>query len=207
MDFRQLRENSRRKLISLHLEFNPTLPLLEHASLRSQKEIENRALALFGVVAFSYGLSSAKANEWILQEGVSGCLTPAEKSFTQQPSDKAASLFQVQVEALWIFAWMLSRTPVLDFAVPCQNNLVALFPDPLKRETSSLWRSANRLRDEVEVAGALDLAYCIHWSFNQSRIEGRDEPDPSSLQILRERRRALEWSLGEEEWDAISLDT
>ncbi len=207
MDFTVLRERSLVRAKQLGYPTNPSLPLLDETLMpRPQDEIEMRALSLHCVVAASCGFPAARALEWLLREGLVDSLTPRERDFLQG-RDLNNVVFQSQVEALWLFAWVFSKFDDLNFAQPCQDNLVTLYPNLHKAESSEDWRRANRLRGPMQILEVCDLAYCLHWAINQAMLEREKLPGRLNSLVIIERRRALEWILSRDDWDAVPLDT
>ena len=204
--FDEIRRRSIEVAHSLGYEINLGLPLLDETlSIRLEDDIAKRALALHAVVASSYGFPSQKSLEWLQQEGLLTALSNREKKFLQRKENGLS--FQLQAECLWVFAWLFNRIETLDFTRPCEDNLVALYPDLLTEQSSSEWRRGNKLRAQEEILQANDLAYCLHWSLNESVINKRKHPSRIKPVVIVERRRALEWVLGQDNWDDVALDT
>lgn len=207
MDLHEIRQASLREAVQLGYEPAANLPLLdESARLRPQKEIEDRAVVLCGVVAASYGLPRDRVSTWIEKEGLRGTVTDTESLLLQgDASDSQA--FQVQVESLAAFAWALRLVASLQFDRPAPGHLVSVFPDFKKAEPSTRFRSTAKLRDEIDVVRACDLAYCLHWSINQRLLERKPTKSAVPPHVIIERRRALEWMLSSEDWGQVSMDT
>jgi hypothetical protein len=207
MNFADLRSASHSEARRLGYATNPSLPLLDaNLWLRPKNQITLRALTLHCVVAASYGFPKVQSFDWLNQEHLTDALTHKERSFLSGGVTDAIH-FQLQGECLWVFAWALGRVERLDFALPASDNLVTLYPDLKNSESSAKWREDLRLRSRTEVLAACDLAYCLHWAINQSRIDGRKGIGRLKPYIIVERRRALEWMLGQAEWDDLELDT
>ena len=208
MNFAELRDASHSEVRQLGYPTSPSLPLLDpQLRLRPEDEIAIRALTLHAVVAASYGFPKKGSVAWLQQEGLTDSLTAEERAFLAAGSIGDAIRFQVQGECLWVFAWTLGKVQRLDFAQSAPNYLVTFYPDLKKGESSAGWREHARLRSEAEVFAACDLAYCLHWGINQSRIDGRTRSGPVKPYVIWERRRALEWALGQAQWDNVELDT
>lgn len=108
---------------------------------------------------------------------------------------------------MWALAWALGLVQELDFWKDCDNGFVTMMPNLKTEESGEEVRSKSRLRPVDELASACDTAYCLHWAVRQSELEGKRPPDALKPYVVIERRRALEWLLGDEPWDALSLDT
>jgi hypothetical protein len=207
MRLEEIRRTSLTEAKRLGYATNPALPLLDaNLALRSQDDIVSRALALHCVVASSYGFPSHRSLEWLRQEKLLDALSAEENAFLNG-SARQATQFQIQGECLWIFAWSLRKVEYLDFARPAGDSLVGLYPDLKKSESSAQWQTAISLRSVDEVVAACDLAYCLHWAINQSRLDPRTEVRSVKPYVIVERRRALEWLLVREQWSDIEFDT
>jgi hypothetical protein len=207
MDIVRIRKNSLIEVATLGYRTNPGLPFLEaSAEARPINEIISRALALHTVIAVSFGFATSNAISWLHQHGLSGALSPRERAFLHSPGFDHV-LFHPQIEALWAFAWVFGRILKLDFSEPCGDNLVALYPDLQKNEDIKQWSSLISIRSTIEIFSACDLAYCLHWAINQGRIDGNLPTSRLHPQGVIERRRALEWILGSDDWDNVLLDT
>jgi hypothetical protein len=207
MNFDEIRQGSLRKAAALGYESATTLPLLDESlRLRSQEEIEDRALTLSGVVAASYGFPRERVTAWLESEGLGSTLGEQESSFLQG-CVREAQRFQVQVECLSAFAWALGFFAALDFDKPSPSHLVSIFPDFKASEPSNRFRSKAKLRDQIDVLRACDLAYCLHWDINQRLTNRKALPSGVPAHVVVERRRVLEWMLSSGGWEEVSLDT
>lgn len=184
-----------------------SLPLLnEEIKPRGKDKAIDRALIVSAVVATSYGLNRDIAWSWLDQESLIEGLSDKERSFLDG-SDEPRKQFQAQVETLCAFAWSLKLLPDMDFARGCPDNLVSIYPDLKILEPAGRFRKGAELREEKELVEACDLAYCLHWGLNQAMVDGIKPKRRLSQIVVAERRRALEWILGAEAWDDITLDT
>jgi len=78
-------------------------------------------------------------------------------------------------------------------------------PDLKRTESSDALRSKAELRPAAEIVQAADLNYLIHWLLR----DGTQVKANRLFQtpFVEERRRALDWLLGDADWNEISLDT
>lgn len=204
-----LRQHSQRVIDQLGLPFNTHLPEVGQAKYsRSTQEISGRALALHAVVAVSYGFPASEALSWIMSEGLMPSLTREERMFLQG-NQTSANRFQMQAEALWVFAWVLGKYPSFDLLKRAPEDLVEHFPDLRKKEHAEAWRGDAALVDPGQLGQWLDLAYCLHWSIREKAIADQKADKVAGVlpASIIERRRALEWLCHEGDWDSVSLDT
>ncbi|RUO31148.1 DUF4272 domain-containing protein [Aliidiomarina soli] len=208
MSLREIRQSSQRVAKALGYPTNPNLPLLEPVErLRPIDALVNRTLCLHASVACSYGFQKDRAVEWLKQEGIYGYLAGSEVRYLQGKSDGNKPLFQWQVESLWVMTWITSFHDNLDFSDSCSDGLSSLLPDLKEGAPSIEFKEAAAARKVEEVVASLDLAYCLHWAIRDAELAGRPMPGKVPPLVIRERRRALEWVVSNEDWDDIVLDT
>jgi hypothetical protein len=96
----------------------------------------------------------------------------------------------------------------LDFGRRCDDDFIAKLPNLKTGEPAAGFRRRARLREADEIGAELDLAYCLHWAVREASLAG-NAPPPGMVPsyVVVERRRALEWLAGKDDWDATSLDT
>jgi Domain of unknown function (DUF4272) len=202
MDLKKIRERSLLTAKSLGYEINSDLPILDEGlTLRSVDDLVGRSLALFAVVAGSYGFDKKSAITWLEKERAFSYLAESEKSFLVD-HEGDSSYFQSQVEGLNAFAWSLNIVKQLEFDHVCENNLIKLFPDIKNNGDSSAYRAKSKSRSLEKITQV-----CLHWAIIQAQLEGKKLPGDVGPHVITERRRALEWMLSKEDWDELSLDT
>lgn len=185
------------------LPVNPNLPPVE-GTLRSASALVDRALCLCSAVAVAYGFPTQQARSWLNQERLSAALAPSEQALLAGDRSQV-SWFQNQTEALFALVWLLGLAEDLPLLEGCPDDLVHRFPDLKRSESSSRFREAASPQPEHAVLQKLDLIYCTHWALVEARLQGRlvRQAFPGLL----ERRHAIEWAVGADEWDEVSLDT
>ncbi len=195
----------------LGYRINPTLPLLVDAqNPRATDEIVRRALILGAVVAGSIGdFPASILFRWVARQSLTSGLTAAERRYFEGASPTRVELTDLrdQVESLWAMAWVLGKTDVLDFAHVADDALGIMLPDIEADEDCSRFRQFVRIRSAHEIISACDLSYCLHWALVDARRRGEPPPGAVEPYVIVYRRRALEWVLSDEDWDAVSLDT
>jgi hypothetical protein len=207
MDTNAIRSVSKEIVKNAGLALPDHLPLLETSlELRSQNDAINRLLCLTAIGAASYGFDKGKALGWLRQEKLEGSLAKDEIAFLRDGVGSPQA-FQVQIEGMWALAWALTFVPTFDFWHDCDSRFVTLLPNLKINQCSDEWRRKALYRETEEIAGECDLAYCLHWAVRQAEIAGKPTPGRLKSYVVIERRRALEWLLGNDAWDAISLDT
>lgn len=209
MQMRRIREDSVKIARALGYPMNPDLPLLDEVKVvRSTSETLDRLLSLYAVVACSYGFSKEAAKGWLVAEGLSGALSEAESVYLDDPSPGHLDTSkQWQVECLWALAWCVGCHDHLDFSDSCPDNFIQMLPDIGAGEPSARFREGLQLREKSEIAAQADLAYCLHWAVRNAELMGQRPPGHIPGNVVVERRRALEWLIGQDAWDEIALDT
>ena len=206
METSDFRSKSITRLAKVGISIPSTLPLLDEFSLRPAEEILDRLTCLNAVAAVAHGFDREKASAWLAEEGMLDELTKDERSLLRTGAGDLDK-FKVQVEGMWALAWIANIVPGLDFWRGCDPRFVTMLPDLKKGERSCKFRARARLRDAAEVGVECDLAYCLHWTLREAEIKGDRLPKGINPYVVVERHRALEWAIGIDAWDVISLDT
>ena len=184
-------------------------PIIERGTLRSLAEVQNRALVGNVIHNCSYRMPTEYARAWLGTHGLIDDLTPGEVSYLDAMDgglDPASQGHRLRVEALWILTWSLSLTPTLDWGAYCADEMASWLPDLRAQEDPARFRATTTQRDEAEILDEVDAAYCLTWGCARSNLEGRPEPGRLGQYVMWERRRALEWLVGDD-WDEPELST
>ncbi|MEM1356081.1 MAG: DUF4272 domain-containing protein [Planctomycetota bacterium] len=208
-DLKNIRRQSQNQAKAIGCVTNDHLPLLEWPlSPRVLNDIADRLFCVLSIVACSYGFPKPKAWSWLVREHLEPSLTPNEMAYLKAaPDQQPDTALQWRVEALWALAWCVGVHDTLDFTKTCSDSFVTMLPDLAQDESTERLRSRMARRDMTEILQSADLAYCLHWSVRDAQIKKRPVPSNLQAQILQQRRHTLDWVLGEEEWDKVSLDT
>lgn len=198
--------SSQRLMASDGITLPAHLPELEGHHCRSESEVVDRLLCLHAVAAVAYGLRRETALEWVNEEGLAQHLEPAEARFLRDQAGYQES-FRAHVEGMFALAWALQLHSHLDFWTGCDADFVHRLPNLKIREPSATLRKASCLRSSAEVLAMADLGYCLHWAMRESQLKNAPlRSNPNAL-VVEQRRRALEWLIGDDHWSATSLDT
>lgn len=203
------RELSLAEAKSLGYPINPNLPMLDNVEqCRSTLDITDRLLCLYAVVASSYGFPKERALLWLQREGVVGALSRKEHEYLFRKNEENQDMIiQWQVEALWALAWCIGCHQNLDFGDSCSDSFIQILPDIAKDTPTKEFRRGLRLRKVSEIVQKTDLAYCLHWAIREAELKGLKTPGKVPSNVVVERRRALEWVIGQDGWDELQLDT
>ena len=206
LDLGDLRLATLQELAIAGIHPPPHLPLLDEPELRSSEIATDRLLCLHAVAAASYGFSKESARAWLEQESLWPELEGEEGRFLLSPVGQTA-LYQWQVQGIYVLAWALGIINDIDLWRPCPDDLVLQLPNLKASPSTAELRGSLTLRSVQEIAGAADLAYCLHWAVRDARLNGRATPGDIEESEIMERRRALEWLISEDDWYEVSLDT
>ena len=209
MEVQKIRENSLKAARALGYPTNENLPLLDEVEqVRNVSESADRLLCLYAIVACSYGFPKEKAKKWLAREGLDGFLSKSEEAYLKVSSKGGGDpLKQWQVESLWALAWCVRYHSSLDFSDSCSDGFIQMLPDIAKDAATGSFRAGLQLRDKAEIVAKADLAYCLHWAVHEAEVTGQKAPGKVPGNVVVERRRALEWMIGQDPWDEVSLDT
>jgi len=206
MESKQFRVKSLTWLSKVGISVPERLPLIDDFSIRPKGDILDRIICLNAVAAAAYGFDKIRAYSWLSQEKMLEKLTESERSFLISDVGNV-DIFKTQVEGMWALAWIVNIVQSLDFWSQCDPHFVAMLPDLKTAESSSKFRARTHLRNKTEIGFEVDLAYCLHWFLRDAEINGNKLPKGVINYLVMERRRALEWAIGNEVWDGVSLDT
>jgi len=208
MDMTEIRERTRKQIERLGYRFNPSLPILDPVeTTRTVDETVGRILALYACVACSYGFAKRTALDWLEREGQIDSLSESERLYLQGKAETKRAAIQWQVEALWALTWATGYHDELDFSDSCPDSFIGIFPDLKASAASNAFAQRCELRGNENIAEMLDLAYCLHWAVRDQELMGKQGSDKIPSQVIEERRRGLEWLVGDEDWDHVPLDT
>lgn len=209
MDTATIRLRSLKEAARLGYEVAAELPLSDFdVKARDGDELVDRCLILHALIAVSYGFPREAVNAWLAQEGLLGAASGSERRYLVEAGDAADDEFYRGLsESVWALVWSLGMVSKLDFTKPCPNDLVRMLPNLKTGESSSTFRARARRRATEELLAAADLAYCLHWAVTDAGLRGEQPPGRVPAWVIVERRRALEWTLSDEGWDEVPLDT
>ena len=178
----------------------PGYPLVwepgDEVDLRPRAELEARCAILNVVLARAFGMPGPDAAAWLEQAGLTDLVTPPEWSFLTAGEGDVDS-FALHSEALAALGWLLSLIRRLDPAAPGAENIAGYFPNLPASETYRDWqaRVLTAPRDPRDAAVALDLYYCLDWSYLDAQKRQLLLPGYIDSNAIGQRRWALEWAV------------
>lgn len=209
MTMQEIRDLNLAEVRRLGYPENTNLPVLdETGETRTVSEITDRLLCLYARVACSYGFSKEKALKWLDRENLLDSLVDSERLFFKSEMDtRQKASAQWEIEALWALAWCVKCHESLDFGDSCADDFIKLLPDIAKNDSTKSFRSGRTLCAKEDIIAKADLSYCLHWAVRDAEIKGQSIPGKVPSNVVIERRRALEWVVGDVAWDDVELDT
>lgn len=187
----------------------------EDISLRSAKEVAERALAIIATIGKVH--FPEQNAQWVTQENILRFLTPIEAGFLESrtPSEEDRIRYSWRAEALASLIWAMrgiDEMPPFDEQFdPFQNALV------LKAiQNPELFLTDAEIRAEDEINDMESFLYHQHWRVRDKQLgfgmdqPGEHDPDISELHpgIVYERRYGMSWVAGfGESWEEVPTDT
>lgn len=201
-----IKERSEQQILAAGGRICDWLPHLEERKLRSLEEIDGRMLTLHAMLQIAFGAPPEVIADWLEENELSAHLAPSERAILERGSvtEQEKKNLYWYLEALWTMAWVLGMIEGLPFDEPVGSQLASLLPNLQEWEEPDATRARMRLRSYDEVYAMLDLYFRLHWFTRDCHLTGQDS-GKISLDIIMERRKALEWALDPERrsWDEV----
>jgi len=179
-----------------------TLPLfVDRGVLRDKDEVVDRMLALDAIVACASGMPPEIASDWVVEVGVSSALSPSERRVLEGRGDQVPADLIDRMEGLWALGWASSLFRALDFSRICGPELAMIFGELDDVRDVRALRKRCRMRRYEEIVAACDLARCLQRGLDIAARKRMSQPGKILPNVLYERRKALEWLVGEVAWD------
>lgn len=179
--------------------------------IRSGEEIARRALALFGVVAVSFGADRQEVLDWLRDAGLVEELSPVEAKFINEPTPSRQQIINASwySERLIMLLWALNIADLPGADEQCDTAVLQDVLPPYADVSAAdfLTRAKARCEDELR-AMAEDMAD-LHWEARDAAINKRPPRQPVELGIIQERHYAINWITGYDgvPWDEVTTDT
>jgi len=188
------------------------LPWLEQSNPRESTEVADRALVLHAMLQISFGAPVHVIASWIKANRLEGSLSRQDRStLNKQPSElteQEMTNISWYIEALWAMVWAGQLIENLSVDQPVGNNLASLLPNLQLNEDAGSFRRRFALRPFEQVYRMLDLYFRAHWYARDGDLNGYST-EPFNLDVIMERRRALEWISDRtiSDWEDTPQDT
>jgi hypothetical protein len=203
-DLRMVRQRSLFMARRLGYPVDVSLPLLpEGLALRDKDAVVDRMLVLDVMIGCASGLPPEIGADWVEESGIAGAVAPSEEKVLAGRPDEVPVRLLDRMEALWALGWATSLFRSLDFGRICGPELAMIFGDLEDLRGVRALRKRCKLRRFDEILAACDLARCLHRGIVMADKNGSPPPGKVQPQVIVERRRALEWLLGDTGWDEV----
>lgn len=191
-------------------------PLLAYAGRRRDADAAvDRVRALMAVLHAVHGASAVQVGTTLQERGLLPWSTPQERTFLallhqRGPDDHEVAAHRAwigrRVEGLHALGWALGLLPELGpvgFSDVRPEAFAAVGPASPAGAPAEVV-----LRPHAELVARLDVLTCAHRAVQEHELRPIAAPLPLDVVpgAIAERRRALEWLLGDESWDDIDLD-
>ena len=187
------------------------LPWIDRIGIRPIEEIIGRALVMNALINIHFEAPTSIIKEWLESNELTNYLTAEEmvllnKNNNELTEQEINNLYW-HIEALWSLLWATSIIDEMPFDRPIEDFMASLCPSLEKNEGTEKFTEKMKLRSIDEIFRKLDLYYRLHWWTKDANLN-KNETGEVSLDIIMERRHALEWILHpKQNWEDISLDT
>jgi hypothetical protein len=191
---------------------NPTAMLTDseaEATLRTQDQVVDRALALCFIGLKSEGMKEAQLAEINKAYHISSKLTPAERAYVTapHPTEQQRTDANWRYEGLHVLLWALGYVPTLAYP----DRMCEVAPDVkiIHDLSEAQFRERAKLRSKKEILDQADLILRLDWACTEARLKKQPAPGELNSDAVVERHHALNWLIqyGDQEWDDVSTDT
>jgi len=205
-DPQRVKTESERVIQSLGGKTLEWLPVLDRSRPREGAAVADRALAMHGLLSLYFQAPVSAIAEWLRVNRLQSALSRREQSLLRVPEAQFNEQDRIDlywyIEALWALMWAGRIIPALPIDQPVGDEMVSLLPDIERGQSGEQFSSSFALRPFAEVFQMLDLYYRAHWYARDGHLKGYST-GCFSLDIIMERRKALEWIADGaiEDWD------
>lgn len=208
--FEEIRNQSIITLDQKGIPTNRNLPVLDNLQLRSKKDIASRLVIQYALAGLADDVSPEFIKEWLEENNLFSELNNIERDFlvVKSLNNEQINELSWKQESLWLLCWIGTLVDELSFPAE-ECDLSNIFPFIPPDVDCQYFISNFLVRDEREIIQAVDLYYCLHSSYRHPELwVKKDFPGPLKVEVLLERRLALEWVVDPNTaWQDISLDT
>lgn len=207
MNLENLKEKSNNYLLSVGIDINPNLPLIEgldEVQPRSAQDVAGRVSAIAYVIGMGFGANRTDLVDYLKKYALWEYVSGYEKTLLQ--SDVISEQDRINMEWLsesaQVLAWSIGIVE-LDHFKHCDDDLATKIP---YKENPADFIISAQLRPIDEIQEQSDLLYRMHWYARACNLEGKK--CVLSASVILERRKAIDWVYGvKQDWDEVPLDT
>lgn len=204
-----IRENTVRILTQRGIPYLPQLPLIDELpkeKWKTAQQIARRLIVRYSLTGLSHDAEPKKLLAWLESESLDDEILNDERKYFEKKELSKKDIIRLSwnQESLLTLAWclgLLSELPLPDL----EADLSSIFPKiPPQIEVSKFATQSKRI-DLRRILEEADLYYCYHWATRHP--EKWTHPVSLNLDVVIERRRALDWVISDKRFNEVTLDT
>lgn len=203
------RARSEARLKAEGVPINPDLPTIEtsnEVTVRSQKEVVDRTVALTIVALKGEGLAQADVQRGIARFEAQRFFSPKEQAFIEDtdPSRSDRLQFTWRYECVNVMLWALGFGSEL--SAPDHEVDARFVTEITATMGPTRFRERARLRTVKELLDEADLICRYNWACVDARLKG-ETLDGINCEVVAERHHALTWLIGYQEQACDNVST
>jgi Domain of unknown function (DUF4272) len=203
----EIKSRSEKKILDYGGRICDWLPILERSKVRPLEEVVGRALVLNVLLEIHFEAPIEVVKKWIETHNLNSHLTAREREILSRSNNKITKQESIDlywyIESLWALMWATSIIKQMPFDQGIPDDMVTFCPNLRINEGPEKFTTKMKLRSDAELFQELDLYYRLHWWTRDANLNGYETGDVS-LDIVMERRKALEWLFNPEcDWDNV----
>ena len=206
LDTAAVRAESQRVVTSLGGPTCDWLPWLDRSEPRNAASVIGRTLVMNAMLQIHFGAPVERIRAWISEHALNEHLSRREREILRKSDDEITDQEDADlswsIEGLWTLVWAGSLIPDLPIDELVGDELAGLLPDLQRNESPERFVQSFKLRSPDQIYQMLDLYYLAHWYAREGQLR-RFETGPFSMDVIMERRKALEWLMDSQltDWD------
>jgi len=212
------KEQSIEKLKLFGIDYIENLPCtyqINEVKMKSLEQVARRYIANIISIHVACDLNSKADNEYTMsffydlldKYGVRDELNELEKKVLDKSANESELNNVIwQYETLNVLAWILGLIKDLNFPNSSCDEIPLLEPIATCKDLTDFLDKCNFI-DIESILDELDLEYRYHWALLDKRIDPSVNTGELNMDIVVERRRALEWLFSDEfDWNKLTLN-
>lgn len=204
-----VRENTVRVLTQREIPYLPQLPLIDELpeeKWKTAQQIARRLIVLYTLTGLSHDADSKKLLAWLESESLGDEILDDERKYFEKKELSKKDIIRLSwnQESLFTLAWCLGLQRELPLP-DREADLSSIFAKIPPQIAASKFVVQSKRIERRRILQEADLYYCYHWATRHP--EKWTHPVSLSLDVVIERRRALDWVISDERFNEIALDT
>lgn len=209
IDYKYIREISKKRLHHLGVPLHPFIPLLNCHGERTRCDIAKRMIITYSLIGIIYDADCKYLLEWLTAHDIYEFLQPGDIRYLKQQNLTKQDYIDIEwfEECLGYFAWCTKiKNEELSLEKPINiENIFELIPP---RVSVGDFVKKIHCRDTLELLEELDFYYLMHAALKHPELWITDKIKDFSIDIVISRRHVLEWIFQPRvKWYDIELNT